>query len=82
MPGPTKTNFFNRAEMLDTKVGASDSKDDPAVVAKAAFEALQTGNDKVLPTLKNRVMGTVADLLPDKAAAQIHRKMAEPGSAG
>jgi short-subunit dehydrogenase len=81
MPGPTDTNFFTRAEMLDTKVGASDSKDDPAVVAKAAFDALQAGKDKVLPTVKNKVMGTVADMLPDTVAAQVHRKMAEPGSA-
>src|SRR4051795_10929773 len=28
MPGPTETEFFQRAEMEDTKVGASDSKDD------------------------------------------------------
>jgi uncharacterized protein len=29
MPGPTETDFFHRADMGDTKVGAS-SKDDPA----------------------------------------------------
>ena len=32
MPGPTDTEFFERADMLDTKVGAGD-KDDPADVA-------------------------------------------------
>ena len=41
MPGVTDTDFFARAEMLDTNVGSSASKDDPAVVAKAAFDALQ-----------------------------------------
>src|SRR3546814_1600547 len=34
MPGPTETEFFDRAEMLDTKVGA-DEKDDPAKVARS-----------------------------------------------
>jgi uncharacterized protein len=81
MPSVTDTNFFNRAEMLDTKAGTSDSKDDPAVVAKAAFDALQSGQDKVTPTLKNKVMGAVADMLPDKVAAQLHRGLSEPGSA-
>jgi short-subunit dehydrogenase len=33
MPGPTETDFFERAGMLDTKVGAAD-KDDPADVAR------------------------------------------------
>ena len=82
MPSVTDTNFFNRAEMMDTKAGASDSKDDPAVVAKAGFDALMAGDDKVVPTLKNKVMGAIADALPDKVAAQIHRGMSEPGSAG
>ena len=43
MPGPTDTNFFHRAEMDDTRVGAS-SKDDPALVAKQGFEALMKGD--------------------------------------
>ena len=82
MPSVTDTNFFNRAEMMDTKAGASDSKDDPAVVAKAGFDALMAGDDKVVPTLKNKAMGAIADALPDKVAAQVHRGMSEPGSAG
>ena len=81
MPSVTETNFFNRAEMLDTKAGASDKKDDPADVAKAAFKALQTGKDKVLPLAKNKIMGGIADALPDTAAAAVHRGMSEPGSA-
>jgi hypothetical protein len=68
--------------MLDTKAGASDSKDDPAVVAKAGFDALMAGDDKVLPLLKNKIMGAVADALPDRVAAQVHRGMSEPGSGG
>ncbi len=33
MPGATETDFFERADMLDTKVGQGD-KDDPADVAR------------------------------------------------
>ncbi|MHB8285387.1 MAG: SDR family NAD(P)-dependent oxidoreductase [Caulobacteraceae bacterium] len=81
MPSVTETNFFNRAEMLGTKAGASDKKDDPADVAKAAFDALMADKDKVLPLAKNKIMGAIADALPDTAAAAVHRGMSEPGSA-
>jgi short-subunit dehydrogenase len=82
MPGVTETNFFNRADMLDTRAGAMESKDDPADVARAAYAALMADKDKVLPTLKNKVLGAIADALPDRAAAQAHRGLSEPGSAG
>ena len=81
MPSVTDTNFFHRADMDDTKAGASDSKDDPAMVAKAGFDALMAGKDKAVPSLKNKVMAAVADALPDTVAAQVHRGMSEPGSA-
>lgn len=80
MPGVTDTEFFERADMMDTKAGQTTQKDDPSVVAKAAFAALQAGTDKVTPTVKNKIMGVVADMLPDKVAAQIHRGISKPGS--
>ena len=81
MPSVTDTDFFHRAEMDDTKAGASDKKDDPAMVARKAYEALQQDKDKLLPGLKNKIMGGIADALPDTAAAAVHRGMSEPGSA-
>jgi uncharacterized protein len=78
---PTETNFFNRADMLDTKIGAADKKDDPAAVAQAAFDALAADDDKVLPLTKNKVMGAISDMLPDKVAAAAHGKFSRPGSA-
>jgi short-subunit dehydrogenase len=81
MPGPTDTNFFERAEMQDTKVGAS-KKDDPALVAKQGFEALMKGKEKVVAgSVKTRVQGAASKVMPDKAKAEMHRRMAEPGSA-
>ena len=81
MPSMTETNFFKRAEMMDTKAGTAN-KDDPAVVAKAGFDAMMAGKDKVTPTVKNKIMGAVADLLPDALAAKVHRGLSEPGSGG
>jgi short-subunit dehydrogenase len=81
MPGPTDTNFFHRAEMDDTKVGAS-KKDDPALVAKQGFDALMEGKEKVVGgSTKTKVQGAASKIMPDKAKAAMHRKMAEPGSA-
>ena len=44
MPGPTDTDFFERADMTDTPVGRG-GKDDPAVVAADAYDALMAGKD-------------------------------------
>lgn len=81
MPGPTETNFFERADMMDTKVGTSE-KDDPALVAKQGFEAMRKEKEKVVAgSVKNKVQGAASKVMPDKAKAEMHRRMAEPGSA-
>jgi short-subunit dehydrogenase len=81
MPGPTDTNFFHRAEMDDTTVGAG-AKDDPAVVAKQGFEAMIKGKEKVVAgSVKTKVQGAASKIMPDSIKAEMHRKMAEPGSA-
>jgi short-subunit dehydrogenase len=81
MPGPTDTEFFERADMLDTKVGTSD-KDDPADVARDGFEALMAGKERVVShSLSTKLQGRGSRFLPDKAKAAMHRRMAEPGSA-
>jgi short-subunit dehydrogenase len=81
MPGPTDTEFFERAEMEDTKVGAGE-KDDPAQVARQGFDALMGGRQKVVAgSVKNKLQTAVAGVIPDSVKAEMHRKMAEPGSA-
>jgi short-subunit dehydrogenase len=80
MPGPTETEFFERAGMLDTRVGAAD-KDDPADVARDGFEALIAGEERVVSaSLSTKLQGRASRFLPDKAKAILHRRMAEPKS--
>jgi len=80
MPGPTDTNFFERAHLEDTKLGQG-RKDDPAKVAEQGFDALMKGDDHVVAgSLMNKVQAVAAKLIPDTAKAEMHRKMAEPGS--
>jgi len=82
MPGATETEFFTRAGMEDTKVGASENKDDPAEVAKDGFEALMAGKDHVVAgSFKNKVQAMAGHVLPDPLVAEMHRKQSEPGTA-
>lgn len=80
MPGATETRFFERAHMLDTKVG-TDEKDDPADVAKTGYEAMIAGDGDVVAGLKNKIQAAVANITPSAVLAEMHRGMAEPGSA-
>ncbi|MBW3608334.1 MAG: SDR family NAD(P)-dependent oxidoreductase [Actinobacteria bacterium] len=79
MPGPTDTEFFERADMLDTRVG-SGPKDDPSDVARMGFQALMSGDERVIAaSMKTKLQGRASGALPDGAKAKMHRKMAEPG---
>ncbi len=81
MPGPTDTELFARADMLDTRIGASD-KDDPADVARDGFEALMAGKDRVVSaSLATKAQGKGSRFLPDAAKAELHGRLAKPGSA-
>jgi short-subunit dehydrogenase len=82
MPGPTDTEFFERADMLDTKIGTTDAQDDPADVARDGFEALMAGKERVVShSASTKAQGRGSRLLPDSVKAKLHEKMAEPGSA-
>jgi uncharacterized protein len=82
LPGPTDTEFFDRGDLTDTKLGASDSKDDPALVARQGFEGLMKGEASVFAgSLSSKVMGKASALLPDALAGKAHKPMTEPGSA-
>jgi short-subunit dehydrogenase len=81
MPGATDTEFFERADMLDTKVGASENKMDPADVARIGYEAMMKGEGDVVAGFKNKLQAAMAAVTPQSMLAEQHRKMAEPGTA-
>lgn len=80
MPGATETEFFERAEMEDTKLGQS-KKDDPADVAKTGFDALMRGDADVVHGLMNKVATAMADVMPAETSARMAANQAKPGSA-
>jgi len=79
MPGATDTEFFERADMMDTKVG-TDTKDDPAFVARVGYDAMMAGEGDVVAGWKNKLQTAIASVTPAGILAEQHRKMAEPGS--
>jgi uncharacterized protein len=79
LPGATETDFFERADMMDTAVGTGE-KANAADVAKAGFDAMMKGELKVVAGFGNKVRAAVAHVAPDAMLAQMHRSHAEPGT--
>lgn len=79
-PGPTDTNFFDRADLGDSKAGTSGKKDsEPYDVAKQGFKALMDGDEHVYSaSLMTKVEGTLMGLVPDALVGKMHEKMTEP----
>ncbi|MGI9158098.1 MAG: SDR family NAD(P)-dependent oxidoreductase [Marmoricola sp.] len=78
LPGPTDTDFFERADMQDTRVGSTD-KDDPADVARSGFDALMAGKDQgVAGSVMNKAQVAAGKLVPDWLKARIHEGMTAP----
>jgi short-subunit dehydrogenase len=80
MPGATETDFFERADMMDTKVGTQE-KDDPADVAKTGFEAMMRGDGDVVSGWQNKLQTAIANITPAGVLAAQHAKEAKPGTA-
>ncbi len=80
MPGATETEFFERADMMDTKVGTA-KKDDPADVAQTGFDAMMKGQGDVVSGWHNKLQTAIASVTPAGILAQMHKNMAEPGTA-
>jgi len=80
MPGATETEFFERADLLDTKVG-QEKKMSAAEVAMQGFDAMMAGKGEVITGWMNKMQAAIASLLPAGVTAEQHRSKTEPGSA-
>jgi short-subunit dehydrogenase len=79
MPGPTDTQFFRRAGMVNTPLGRLPFKDDPAETAKQGYAAMLRGQQKVVASsLTTKAMGLVARVLPDSVKARANRVIVTP----
>jgi len=79
MPGATETDFFERAELEDTKLGQSP-KQSAAEVAKTGFDAMLRGDGDVVSGWLNKLQAAIAQITPSSVLASMHAGMAKPGS--
>lgn len=78
LPGVTDTDFFNKANMQQSKMVEPGKMADPADVAKDGFNALMAGDDKVVPGFKNKAMVAMSNITPDSAVAENMYKQQAP----
>jgi short-subunit dehydrogenase len=80
MPGATETEFFERADLMDTRIG-TEKKMDPAEVAKQGYEAMMNGEGEVITGWKNKMQAAMAHVMPAERLAKQHSKETAPGTA-
>lgn len=77
LPGATNTDFFNKANMENSRI-MNTGLSDPATVAKDGYKALMAGESKIISGLKNKAQVAMAKVLPDAMAAENINKQQQP----
>jgi short-subunit dehydrogenase len=75
-PGPTRTNFQNRAGVGDTLLVRSGVAD-AASVARAGYRGLMDGTPLVIPGFRNRLLAFLVRLTPRSVVTQVVRAIQE-----
>lgn len=78
MPGATDTDFFEKADMEDTKMVQEGDLADPAKVAEDGYKALMNGDRNVISGFKNKLMVAGSKVLPDRLSAKGMHKQMQP----
>ena len=75
IPGPTDTDFFRKADMLDTK--AVEKLEDASVVAKIGYDALMAGeHHAVAPGMTKQII--MSSMFSNEMVAEMAHKQMEP----
>jgi hypothetical protein len=75
IPGPTETDFFQKADMEDTV--AATMADDAEKVANEGYDALMKGEHHVVGTAKVGVQAAMSSVLPNELVSKMARKYME-----
>jgi len=78
LPGATATDFFHKADMLDSKIVQEETLYDAADVAKDGYQALMDGDDMVVSGFKNKMQVAMSNVTPDSLLADQMKKKQEP----
>jgi short-subunit dehydrogenase len=78
LPGATDTDFFDKADMLQSKIVQEGSLSNAADVAKDGYKALMNNDDMVVSGLKNKMQVAMSNVIPDEMVANMMHKQQEP----
>jgi short-subunit dehydrogenase len=82
LPGATDTDFFNKADMQDSKLVKEGKLYSAVDVAKDGYEAMMKGDDMVVSGFMNKVQVSMANITPDEKLADKTKKQQEPVTEG
>lgn len=74
-PGPVDTDFFPKADMIDTGAFQKAQVMAPQDVASAAYSALMAGERVVVPGAANKAMAFSRRILPESTQAKMNEKL-------
>src|SRR4051812_20211787 len=74
-PGPTDTDFFEKADMVGTTAFQKGNLMAPQPVAEAGYKGLMDGDRIVVPGAANKALVFSRRFLPQTAQAKLHEKM-------
>jgi hypothetical protein len=74
-PGAVDTDFFMKADMIDTNAFQNSSMMAPQEVAKVAYEAVMEGERVVIPGGINKVMALARNFVPESLQAKMNEVM-------
>ncbi len=77
LPGPTDTDFFNKAGMQNTVAVMEEDLADPADVARDGYDALQNGESRIISGFKNKMQAMMGNFMTDQMSAEQVRKQME-----
>lgn len=78
LPGATATDFFNKADMNESKIVEEGKLASAEDVAKDGYKALMNGDDMVVSGFKNKLQVAMTAVTPDAKAADQMKKQQEP----
>lgn len=76
-PGPVDTDFFPKAEMVETKAFQKAKVMAPQEVAEAAYKAMIDGERIIIPGMTNKAMVFSRRFMSESAQAKMNEKMYE-----
>jgi uncharacterized protein len=78
LPGRTDTDFFFKADMTDTKEYQDHDLANPAEVAKDGYDAMMSGESRVISGTTNKIMVGMMNTMPDSSNATKMQKNMQP----